>query len=37
VAENVFEVPMMTTYFWLLAAVLMHLLGLARKEARDAA
>ena len=33
VAENVFEVPMMTTYFWLLVAVLMHLWGLAQKEA----
>ena len=35
VAENVFEVPMMTTYFWLLTAVLMHLWRLAQKDAKE--
>ena len=34
VTENVFEVPMMTTYFWLLVAVLMHLLRLAQRDAK---
>jgi len=32
IAENVFEVPMMTTYFWLLVGILMHLWRLATVE-----
>ena len=36
VIENVFEVPMMTTYFWLLVGVLMHLWRLAVKEKKAA-
>jgi len=36
VIENVFEVPMMTTYFWMLTAVLMHLWRLAVKDRKAA-
>jgi len=34
IMENVFEVPMMTTYFWIFAAILMHLLRLAQADAK---
>lgn len=34
--ENVFEVPMMTSYFWLLAAVMMHLWYISFNENKNA-